>query len=153
MKRRKILKKVCEMSKYLTLIPLLRQMCFPYSHSCWGEKMTWWFWEISLSFFFFFFSRKCDLGLNRAEILLNSICQPPSSFLSYILFFFSMFPFPVKKADIVYQTHPPSFWVCSYFLFSAGAETTATPFASVIFFFFYPPPFLNFLLPVSSCSF
>lgn len=39
-KKRKILKKVCEMSKYLTLIPLLREMCFPYYHSCLEKKMT-----------------------------------------------------------------------------------------------------------------
>lgn len=26
------------MSKYLTLIPLLREMCFPYHHSCLGEE-------------------------------------------------------------------------------------------------------------------
>lgn len=28
------------MSKYLTLIPLLREMCFPYYHSCLEKKMT-----------------------------------------------------------------------------------------------------------------
>lgn len=37
-RKRKILKKVCEMSKYLTLIPLLREMCFPYYHSCLEKK-------------------------------------------------------------------------------------------------------------------
>lgn len=36
MKRK--LKKVCEMSEYLTLIPLLREMCFPCYHSCLEKK-------------------------------------------------------------------------------------------------------------------
>lgn len=39
-KEKKILKKVCEMSKYLTLIPLLREMCFPCYHSSLEKKMT-----------------------------------------------------------------------------------------------------------------
>lgn len=80
MKRRKILKKVCEMSKYLTLIPLLRQMCFPYSHSCWGEKMTWWFWEISLSFFFFFFLEEMWFGFEPCR-------DTPELHLSTSIFF------------------------------------------------------------------
>lgn len=51
-KKRKTLKKVCEMSKYLTLIPLLREMCFPYYHSCLEKKKWRWFWETEISMYF-----------------------------------------------------------------------------------------------------
>lgn len=51
--KRKFLKQVCEMSKYLTLIPLLRQTCvFPIIIPVWRKKKRQWFWDTEISMYF-----------------------------------------------------------------------------------------------------
>lgn len=117
-RKRKILKKVCEMSKYLTLIPLLREMCFPYYHSCLEKKndydsgklkflcifllvteqMWFGFWTWNHLFFF----SKGEQSLSFWFHLSSSIY-----FLSFFLCMAgSMSPYLVEKAGSV---HPSCF--------------------------------------------
>lgn len=84
MKRK--LKKVCEMSEYLTLIPLLREMCFPCYHSCLEKKKWQWIWETEISMFVFFFF---SFFLSKWA---NVIWVPNMKPLILLSFFFNSIP-------------------------------------------------------------
>lgn len=175
-KKRKILKKVCEMSKYLTLIPLLREMCFPYYHSCLEKKMTMILGNWNFYVFSFGKSIKCDWVLIMKPLILlfpreessspfpSSICHPQSILCPAFIPFYSVWqvvcPHTIWRQQALFIFHV-LFFICfiSISVYMAGDKMAAISFDRLHrltllprlsgFSFFIP----NILLPVSSCSF
>lgn len=139
-------KKVCEMSKYLTLIPLLREMYFPALIPDWWRKKQLRETEISMAFFL----GKCDL-----EHLKQSF---PRFFFLFHLSSSSCF---YSKLDSWRKTFLYILSIIGFIsVFMAGDKmaghfnwplpTSPTPTGFVFFFSF---SISDILLPVSSCSF
>lgn len=174
-KKRKILKKVCEMSKYLTLIPLLREMCFPYYHSCLEKKMTMILGNWNFYVFSFGKSIKCDWGsdhettrspfpkggkfLSFPILHLSSSVYSLSCIYSFLLCMAGcMSPYHMETTLFIFHV---LFFICfiSISVYMARDKMAAISFDRLHQFSLLPCSsgfsFLipNILLPVSSCSF
>lgn len=102
------------MSEYLTLIPLIRELCFPCYHSCLEKKkkkerrQRIWETEISMFSFLFFFqsTSKCDLGSKHETshsppslFIASHICHPRSILLLVCFCPASLFPVRSLESD------------------------------------------------------
>lgn len=163
------------MSEYLTLIPLLREMCFPCYHSCLEKKKrlilgNWNFYVFSFGNWanvIWVMKMKSDILLFQGVTCLSfySILLPSVIlylfFLSCICSFFlcmadCMSPYPVEKAGSL-----SSIFICfiSISVCKAGDKMAAVSFDRLHLFALLPRlsgfsfSLPNILLPVSSCSF
>lgn len=114
------------MSKYLTLIPLLREMCFPYHHSCLGEEKK----KITIlengNFYVFSFGNWANviwvMKMNSCIPLQfhssSSICFCPPS-IPFLCKADCMCPPPMEKADSI---RSPCFFYLFYIYFCLSGQ-------------------------------
>lgn len=121
------------MSKYLTLIPLLREMCFPYYHSCLEKKMTMILGNWNFYVFSFGKSSKCDLGSDHETT--HSPFSKGGKFLSFPILHMSS---SIYSLSCIY-----SFLLCMAGCMSPYHMETA---ASI-----HPPCFIFYLFYIYFC--
>lgn len=104
------------MSKYLTFIPLLREMCFPYYHSCLEKKNNYDSGKLKFLCIFFWYLSKYDLGYEHEtmhspfpEEKMSSFILHLSSLASFFVLHAFLFlcrdrmsPYPVRKAGFIH---------------------------------------------------